>query len=155
LHDIRIWGRGGNDHVHFGGGFDGLSLFVHGGAGDDSIEQDHMASVLIGGDGKDKLTAGDRNDVLIGSAGADNLNAGKGNDVLIGGLPSPKLTLTALRQAGSAWASTHTSQLTKIAPVQDTEADTFTGGSGLDWFVENLADKITDLQATKDLVTKV
>jgi hypothetical protein len=39
--------------------------------------------------------------------------------------------------------------------VADTEADTFTGGSGLDWFVQSQTDKIADLQKTKDLATKV
>jgi hypothetical protein len=42
IHDIRIWGRSGNDHVHFGGGLDGVPLFVHAGAGNDSVEVDHL-----------------------------------------------------------------------------------------------------------------
>jgi Ca2+-binding RTX toxin-like protein len=82
-------------------GFEGMSpdkymsgKFKLGGAGDDTIEGDKRADVLVGHagndtlngyEGDDRLFGGDGNDNLKGGAGDDRLYGGAGDDVLDGG----------------------------------------------------------------------
>src|SRR5207245_2407413 len=58
-----------------------------------------------------------------------------------------------LRAIGSYWAALHAAD-TDLASgsddVVDTTYDQLTGGSGADWFIVNVSDKVTDANPIKD-----
>ncbi len=71
-----------------------VTIFLHGGAGNDtlygntgwdSIDGAEGDDVLDGGDGNDNIGGGEGNDFLTGADGADRMNGDAGNDVLRGG----------------------------------------------------------------------
>lgn len=74
---IRVFGRGGNDHISLvetNGTLPRANLF--GGAGNDT---------MTGGSGADMLFGQAGNDTLLGKGGIDFLFGGSGNDILTGG----------------------------------------------------------------------
>lgn len=77
---VRVALRRGDD-VFFGDdfdifGYDGITTFVTGGVGDDT---------LIGGYGTDTLRGGQDDDLLLGLQGDDRLQGGSGDDFIFGG----------------------------------------------------------------------
>ncbi len=130
---------------------------VHGGGGDDSIENDSSVAsfsafgeagddtliggggddVLDGGDGSDRLTGGLGDDRLSGGSGDDELSGGGGNDVLDGGdgrnlLDGGAGTDTLAGGAGS---------------------DTLTGGAGNDTLTGGGGDDVLDGGPGDDVVS--
>ena len=69
------------------------SLYVQGGAGDDTIDKNGttVAWQLAGGGGNDYLRGGSGNDSLNGGAGDDRVIGGAGNDVLTGGTGADRI----------------------------------------------------------------
>ena len=78
--DNTFEGRGGNDLINAGKGYDTLS----GGAGNDSLAGGLDDDLLTGGTGNDLLFGGSEHDTLQGDTGDDILEGGTGNDWLGG-----------------------------------------------------------------------
>ena len=58
---------------------------VSGGSGNDTIQGDSLANILIGSNGNDSLFGNEGNDYLNGGNGNDDMSGGDGNDTLHGG----------------------------------------------------------------------
>ena len=160
-------GAGGNDALLGRAGDDSL----HGGEGDD---------VLLGGDGNDPELFGEGGrDIIVGEAGADILDGGDEDDILIDGTVlfgtgTEEETLEALDVIRGQWGLTDRSYEERTANITagvgrgaafslvvsstvfyDTDADTLTGGLGMDWFFRNLADDtVTDLETGETAAAK-
>jgi Ca2+-binding RTX toxin-like protein len=135
---------------------------VRGGSGNDTIQADNGNDVLIGGAGNDTLIAGSGRDVLFGGLGADTLTGGSGEDILIGGTTKLDSSLTEIDALLAYWANPNLAYATRVAAlkagtvagvpalnatniVNDTSANTFNGGSGLDWFFAKLSGSPKDI----------
>jgi Ca2+-binding RTX toxin-like protein len=62
----------------------GLSLFMNGGAGADTMFGSDSADSIIGGSSNDSISGNGGNDTLVGETGNDTIFGGGGNDVLDG-----------------------------------------------------------------------
>jgi hypothetical protein len=144
--EVRIWGRGGNDHLHLK--VEIPAAYIHGGAGDDDIISDKDAATIeIGGAGKDDLSATGPGSLMAGGAGSDHVEGqGKENaskDILIGGDVGCGLSLADLRAAAAGWMAsgpafaTSSAGLALVAAVVDTEKDNLDGHAGSDWYIAN------------------
>jgi Ca2+-binding RTX toxin-like protein len=88
--DLRT--QSGDDTITIGSlvGTDVKAVTADAGTGNDTIDgsaqlRSGVSLFLLGGDGNDTLTGGGGNDVLSGGAGNDTLRGGKGADALLGG----------------------------------------------------------------------
>jgi len=63
----------------------GVTPYVYGGFGDDTITGSALGDTLLGGDGGDTLNGGAGDDALTGGAGDDTLNGNGDDDTLTGG----------------------------------------------------------------------
>ncbi len=87
-----LWQRQITGRIVFNGGagddtftMDGTkSVYVNGGAGNDSIRGGSGNDLLLGGDGDDKIDGGDGRDIIRGGRGADSLWGGDGDDYIAG-----------------------------------------------------------------------
>ncbi|MEK6258841.1 MAG: M10 family metallopeptidase C-terminal domain-containing protein [Planctomycetota bacterium] len=142
---------------------------VIGGTLNDTLTGNTLANVLSGGAGNDTLIGGAGNNILIGGAGADVLTGGANEDLMLGAnflAGADALSLIALR---GEWTSAHTydtkvahllgtlnggvngsTVLTPTTTKEDDAADTLTGGSGKDWYLNNAAGAVV---ANRDSVT--
>jgi Ca2+-binding RTX toxin-like protein len=134
-----------------------MAVEVHGGAGDDSIENDSSVGsftafgesgddVLLGGADKDVLDGGDGNDRLIGGDGDDDLSDGAGDDHLSGGAGDD--------HAGSGSGG----DVLDGGAGDDTlgggaDADTLVGGGGADVLDAGAGDDVLDAGAGDDVVS--
>ena len=84
---------------------------ITGGAGDDTILGEDLASTLTGGSGTDSITGGSANDTILGGAGDDTLISSGGTDSISG-------------EAGD--------DTFEMAVAQFNAADTLAGGDGTD-----------------------
>ena len=135
---------------------------VIGSAGADTLTaQASKGTVLVGLGGNDTLNGGTRNDLLIGGVGVDTIFGNSGDDILISGSTTYDTTPISLTRLSLEWNSTRSyadrvRNLRLIAPgpsrlngpdylngvvdavvdtvFADTDPDSLTGGSGLDWF---------------------
>jgi Ca2+-binding RTX toxin-like protein len=126
----------GNDQVTALGG----TNWIEGGSGND---------VLIGGGGLDILLGGSGKDLLIGGAGGDLLKGGAGNDILIDGSAAPNNAGDTLAKILASYNPRSHKSLLDITnrlgvALDDTSADTLTGGAGTDWFWTLDALDVTD-----------
>jgi Ca2+-binding RTX toxin-like protein len=130
-----------------------------GGPGNDTLTGLPGNDILLGGDGNDTLDGGDGKNLLIGGIGADTLAAGYGDDILISGTTHLDATRWALLAVLAEWTRTDLvgtaeqiyaqridhlrngtglngpkARLDATTVSADADADTLTGGAGLDWF---------------------
>jgi Ca2+-binding RTX toxin-like protein len=95
---IYVDGGAGNDTIDVRG----PSTYVHGAGGNDNITSDGAATVIYGDDGDDALGARSSgtlvSDTLNGGAGNDSFSADGGGDVLIGGVGDDRYFITTLDQ---------------------------------------------------------
>ncbi len=142
---------------------------VIGGSLNDTLTGNSLANVLSGGAGSDTLTGGAGNNILIGGTGADVLTGGANEDLMLGAnytLGTNVLSLLALRSewiSGSVYDTrvahllgtlaggvNGATVLTPTTTKEDDAADTLTGGSGKDWYLNNAAGAVV---ANRDTVT--
>jgi Ca2+-binding RTX toxin-like protein len=114
----NLYGDGGRDSLEGGDGNDTLN----GGIGNDTLRGDSGNDQLVGSSGADKLYGFTGNDQLDGGNGNDYLHAGSGNDSLYGGSGIDTLLGEAGRDA--------------LLGGPNNDADSVTGGSGQDRFLE-------------------
>jgi hypothetical protein len=95
---------------------------ANGGAGNDTLTGNVLADTLTGGTGNDDLGGGGGNDRLLGGSGNDVLSGGSGDDFLNGGTGADVLNGGSGRDG-------------LFGGLSD-EADTATGGSGQDRFLD-------------------
>jgi Ca2+-binding RTX toxin-like protein len=158
--EIRIWGRAGIDALAL---IDvSTRAMLSGGAGTDVLAGGAGNDLLLGGDGDDALTGFAGNDVLVGGDGRDALLGMEGDDVLMAGSASPQTSQAALRAIGAEWAVSKATTPAEAAEAEriltDDDADLLSGGSGSDWFIVSLGDKVADFTnkvGNKDVITYV
>jgi Ca2+-binding RTX toxin-like protein len=97
----EVTGGNGWDFIDFEADYDGVSVKVNGGAGEDYITTAGGDDTINGGDGKDTINGGDGNDTINGGAdndtingdaGIDTINGGAGNDLIFGGDGADNIT---------------------------------------------------------------
>jgi Ca2+-binding RTX toxin-like protein len=81
----EVTGGNGWDFIDFEADYDGVSVKVNGGAGEDYITTAGGDDTINGGDGNDTINGGDGNDTINGGADNDTITGGAGADVLSGG----------------------------------------------------------------------
>ncbi len=148
-----------------------IQMVIGSAAADTLTAQTSKGSVLVGLAGNDTLNGGTRNDLLIGGTGIDTIFGNSGDDILISGSTTYDTTPISLARLNLEWNSTRSyadrvRNLRLIAPAPsrlngpdyfngvvdgivdtvfaDTDPDSLTGGSGLDWFYGSAAE-ILDL----------
>jgi Ca2+-binding RTX toxin-like protein len=165
---LVINGFAGNDTIYVHGSIR-TPIEAHGGEGHDRITGGAGDDVLIGDEdcetGRDTVIGGGGHDVLVGGALADNLDGGGGNDILLGGVLVAPFddSFANLRAIGNAWAlggmvAADLADNNSDNDIYDIALDTFTGGTGRDWFIGDAADRIADskrIVADGDLVTRI
>jgi Ca2+-binding RTX toxin-like protein len=136
------------------------------GRGNDRLTAGTGAAVLSGGGGDDVLTSRSARgrDVLIGGRGADHLSGGGLDSLLIGAATAYDAAPAALRAVLAAWtqhkiypwrvgellagirpiAGGPTVRFDRTTIADDAAADVLTGNAGLDWFLFNHGDQLTD-----------
>ena len=151
---------------------------VIGGTGNDTLTGNSLANtltgnsgddIIVGSSGNDTLSGGNGRDILIGGLGVDTLLGGNDDDILIAGRTSSDALFSRLNDLRTGWISTDTyaartsrlrtavgssgaSLKAKVNVLDDTAAiDTFTGGSGTDWYFRALDDAIRDLLAAESV----
>jgi hypothetical protein len=87
---LKIYGSSGKDrlHVYFHGIPESMPIEIHGGAGDDDIEDssgDEASRAFSGDAGNDTIRGFGGNDVIDGGDGNDEVDGGAGNDKVYGG----------------------------------------------------------------------
>jgi len=124
-------------------------MFIHGGAGHDTIGggsgHDTIRGALgndriAGGIGNDWLYGDEGNDRLVGEAGADRLFGADGNDFLDGGSSNDRL------MAGSGVDNLLGGNGDDYFHTIDGETDTVDGGIGLDTADEDPQDALTSIE---------
>lgn len=166
----RLEGGLGNDVVSGGAGDDTLI----GGDGADQLNGESGDDVLDGRAGSDTLSGGFGRDVLLGGAGADVLQGNADDDLLIAGEISFSVSnsITPLTAIAEQWRlnasfAARVSVLTNPgflysldvgsggSVTDDSEPDTLSGDSGVDWFLVKgpgfAADNVSDFQAGERL----
>jgi hypothetical protein len=113
-----------------------LPVVVHGGAGNDFLQNGGGPGVLLGEAGNDKVKGGKGRDILMGGVGRDHLHGGEDDDILIGGTSSLDLDDDALFAALAVWTS-HRSFAGRAAGFNaavfdDFESDFLKGGARRD-----------------------
>ncbi len=139
-------GLGGNDNLKMTGS---LSVEMHGGEGNDTLDGGSAADVLWGDGGSDLIQGNAGTDVLYGSAGRDRLSGDAGDDVVVGG-EAVGFDFAASQAVGFTWAATHATDPAFVAAVVDATVDRLTGGLDADWFVANSFDNVTDFGSGAD-----
>jgi Ca2+-binding RTX toxin-like protein len=87
---VRIYGSAAKDdlHIYFHGIPESLSIDIHGGAGDDAIQDssgDEASRRFYGDAGNDTIKAYGGNDLVDGGDGNDEVDGGSGSDKVYGG----------------------------------------------------------------------
>jgi Ca2+-binding RTX toxin-like protein len=136
---------------------------IIGSAFDDCLVGGTGNGFLAGGTGNDRLAAGAGRWLLLGGIGTDTLIGGSGDDILIGGATAYDGNITALDAVMREWIRTDLDSSQRIAHLKngggfngtnllnastvldDSAADTLTGGQGLNWFFQSAGDWITNL----------
>lgn len=136
VHEVRAWGRGGNDQIMM----PDLALPAQffGGPGDDLLHGGSLDDLLLGGSGNDSLLGRQGNDLLLGGAGRDCLEGNKGDDLLIGG-DLLLGTLYELSNLRATWSSGSAFDYASLGSI-DNEFDILIGGAGRDLFFASLID---------------
>jgi Ca2+-binding RTX toxin-like protein len=124
---VFLDGGAGNDSLVGGLGNDTLT----GGTGNDSLTGNLGDDTLTGGNGKDTLRGGDGDDLLSGNFGADVIDGGADDDHLLeltGSTPAKTITLTnsTLRRQEGAMDETDT-----LASIQSARVGVAAGNSRL------------------------
>jgi Ca2+-binding RTX toxin-like protein len=138
------------------------TVFLDGGAGNDTVKGGSGGGVLIGGVGNDKLTAKDGRNLLFGGAGLDKLLGGNGEDILFNGTTTFESNRAAVDALFTQWNRADLDYQPRVdllrtgangAPKfdastvkNDSSSETLSGG-GLDWFFVKLANPFIDLIA--------
>ena len=135
---------------------------IIGGAKNDTLTGNSQANILLGGNGTDTLNGGGGRDLLIGGLLADTLNGDADEDILIAGTTSYDSLPQSLEDILNSWlgGGSYTSRTTalrdgvgapqlkaKVTAFKDSNVDTLTGGSDLDWYFKSVDDALTDLFA--------
>jgi Ca2+-binding RTX toxin-like protein len=168
---IRITLGDGNDQLNVASSMT-VSMFVDGGAGDDTIKGGGGNDILLGGPGNDRLMGAAGRDLLIGGTGADRILGDQDDDIMISGTTAHDTNAAALQAIASEWTSTR-SYLVRIANIQDGSgsptmrnngsfffavgstlsddgaADSLTGNAGSDWFILSATDVLTNVQSSE------
>ncbi len=167
---LIAFGLSGNDTMSVASNLT-VPAWLFGGAGSDTLTGGGGPNVLVGDEGNDNITGGDHRDLLIGGAGADTVTAQGADDILIAAATSHDHNFAALNAIMSEWGRTDANYVTRILHLtgasgggnngsivlnaatvfDDTDVDTLTGKSGLDWYFANLSgagvfDIIVDLK---------
>src|SRR4051812_4657683 len=87
---LKVYGSSAKDslHIYFHGIPESMPIQIHGGGGDDEIQDssgDARSSVLSGDAGKDTIKAYAGDDSVDGGDGNDEVDGGEGNDKVYGG----------------------------------------------------------------------
>ena len=146
-----------------------VSLFVDGGAGNDTIKGGGGNDILLGGPGNDRLMGAAGRDLLIGGTGVDRVLGDQDDDIIIGGITTHDANPAALQAIHSEWTSAR-SYAVRVANLQtgtgslirnngtfflavgstlldDGAADSLTGNAGSDWFILSGTDVLTDVHS--------
>lgn len=166
-----LYGGAGNDILDGGEGTSSTSPgndVIFGEDGNDTIGSSIGNDIYLGGSGNDVISAdGSEGHILVGGAGVDTLTGGPGSDILIDGTTLHDSDMVALKAIRSAWISdsTYTSRindllgnnstsanapyyLTSTTTVDDSDADSMLGGTGMDWFLRTKSNNtIGDLES--------
>ena len=125
--DDRLHGEAGNDSVDGGNHNDSLT----GGDGNDSLFGQAGNDTCSGGNGNDSVRGGSNSDSIYGNAGRDVLRGDAGNDYLSGAAGDDKLF------GDSGTDSVHGGDgRDMLMGGPNNNADSLTGGSGQDRFIE-------------------
>jgi Ca2+-binding RTX toxin-like protein len=145
---LIAYGLDGNDQIAVDEAIS-LTAVLYGGAGDDDLTGGAGNDLLLGGIGADRLTGAAGNDFLAGGQGADRLVGSAGHDVMVAGEVASHLTADDLLLIARQWALNRTADSSTADDVIDEVLagfDSLTGGSGADWFIVSLDDKVTDFK---------
>jgi Ca2+-binding RTX toxin-like protein len=158
---IVVFGQAGNDNIQVASGV-ANTAWLYGDDGNDRLAGGSGNNVLLGGAGNDSVLGGQGRDLLIGGTGADRVRGNAADDILVGGFTIHDADEAALFGLVTEWSRTDitreerihhltnggglngTYKLDATAVLDDGEADTLTGSSGIDWFFAGLGDSITD-----------
>ncbi|HND56403.1 MAG TPA: hypothetical protein PLV92_28490, partial [Pirellulaceae bacterium] len=164
---IVVYGQSANDEITIDGAIT-TPAFVHGGAGNDSIQGGGGNDVLLGDGGVDTVSGGGGRDLVIGGANSDvvgNATTDDGEDLLIAGTTAFDQLDSALGGISQEWSSPVRTYAQRLANVTgsspstprangnwflkvdgpnrtvfgDSSTDMVAGGSGQDAFFANLA----------------
>lgn len=128
-------------------------VLAYGNAGNDTIRTGNNNGILLGNAGNDTLVGGNARDLLIGGAGADELTGDNAGDILVAAATKYDATgVDALANRQALCEVMHTwqqggraSSLLNAATVfDDLEVDVLSGGHGVDWFIVDLNDVLSD-----------
>lgn len=92
---------GGNDTLDASDLPDHITLYVFGGAGDDTIQGGAGNDYLFGGTGSDEIEANGGNDAISGGADDDTLHGGDGEDIIHGDYVASADGTTAVFEIGN------------------------------------------------------
>jgi hypothetical protein len=153
IHEIRVWGRAGNDRISIV--LLDMPTMLHGGLGNDEIYGGIGSGLIFGDAGNDKLIGSSGHDLLVGGLGADTLKDSSGNDVYVGGNLSYRFANDFIREVLQQWSTTRTANKRFQEGVSnDGAVDQLFDNMGDDWFLLNSDDVKTDNNALdRDLVT--
>ncbi|HWE37329.1 MAG TPA: calcium-binding protein [Isosphaeraceae bacterium] len=141
---------------------------VIGGSGVDTLTGNSLGNVLVGGTANDVITGGSGRSILIGGKGSDKVTGGSSDDIVIGDSTIFDHNEAALASLLAEWQrtdETYTQRINNLrnggglnganklvfgsTVLNDLAADVLTGGLGLDWFLKDNLDTITDLAASE------
>ena len=145
-----IDGGAGSDNLSGGAGQD----IIFGGLGNDILNGNGGGDVLLGGAGNDQLFGGAANDVLLGGDDVDTLSGDAGSDLIWGNFTAYDDDVEALELIQAEWSSDRSVIRRTVNVIFgagenlrgtgvrllgnvafDGDAESLSGGAGIDWFV--------------------
>jgi VCBS repeat-containing protein len=168
---IIIRAEEGNDNVHVDGSV-GISTWLFGETGNDTLNAGNASSIVMGGAGHDHMNGGSGRDLMIGGSGADRVVGNPGDDILVAAFTDHDKNYDALCHIMEEWTRTDAGFGTRVDhlngsisggsnagfflnsgtchdDVSADDVDKLTGSSGNDWFIYDLAggDRATGVSA--------
>jgi uncharacterized delta-60 repeat protein len=151
-----------------------LTAWLFSGYGNSRLKGGGGNNVLVGGWANDTLIGGAGRNLIISGGGTDRLVAGSGDSLLIAGVYTYAYDEAAIDAVMREWTRTDAGYATRVGHLlgtlggglngayfltsdrvwDDESVDVVTGGSGQDWFLVGLVDKITN-QMRNEIVTTI
>jgi Ca2+-binding RTX toxin-like protein len=158
---IMVWGRGGDDTISAALVTQAIPVFIHGGAGRDTIiGAPNGTNSIFGGEGNDNLTGGRSNDLLAGGLGSDKLSDPGGHDIVLGVNITNQLTEDFLRDILAEWVGNwrfdgppqfdDDVERFKAGLVEDHHVDEIFDSLGDDWYLLGQGDLFKDYALVPD-----